>query len=184
MDARKPRLAIDMDEVIADANAYHASWLAETYGYDWSPAEIAATSLKALSTDEHNRSWEEILHLGDVFGSFGVMPGSQDALADLADRFEVFITTAAMEFPASCGPKFSWLQKHFPFISPMNIVFCGDKSIIAADLLVDDNLRHFARFKGQGVLFSAPHNLAADWSFRVSDWADAKKRLIEWANQR
>ena len=184
MTLGKPRLAIDMDEVIADANARHAQWLIAEHGYEWSAAEIAGASLKTLASDEHNLGWEQKLEAGDVFGTFEVMPGSKRALATLSEHFDIFITTAAMDHPASCGPKFAWMQEHFPQISPMNIVFCGDKSIVAADLLVDDNVRHFTRFKGQGVLFSAPHNLEVDWSFRVAGWDDATERLIGWAQSR
>ena len=35
-----------------------------------------------------------------------------------------------------------WLRRHFPFIAPSNIVFCGDKSIVDADYLIDDRPRH------------------------------------------
>jgi 5'(3')-deoxyribonucleotidase len=172
-----------MDEVIADAHGMHATWLTDTYGYDWSLTDLRGTSLRSLASAEHNDAWEEKLQQGDVFEAFDLMPGSRAALAALMERFDVFITTAAMEVPASCSAKFAWLRQHFPFISPMNIVFCGDKSIIAADLLVDDNVRHFARFKGQGVLFSAPHNLAVDWPMRVSDWEDAVAVLTAWADR-
>lgn len=169
-----------MDEVIADANAHHAAWYAETYGYRWSAEEVKFNSLRALVTPEHNEAMEAMLHRGDVFGIYDVMPGSQAALSSLMERFDIFITTAAMEYPASCAPKFAWLQDHFPFIPALNIVFCGDKSILAADILIDDNERHFARFQGQGVLFSAPHNLKVDYPRRVANWQEAVTLLNSW----
>ena len=63
-----------------------------------------------------------------------------------------------MDVPCSFDAKFRWLQRHFPFIPPSHIVFCGDKSIVDADYLIDDRSRHFTRFKGEPLLFSAPHN--------------------------
>ncbi|CAN7575757.1 hypothetical protein LJR255_004134 [Pararhizobium sp. LjRoot255] len=173
MKNHKPRLAVDMDEVIADANAHHAAWYVETYGYRWSADDIASNSLRKLVAPEHDQAMEELLHQGGVFGVYDVMPGSQAALSKLMEKFDVFITTAAMEYPASCAPKFAWLQKHFPFIPALNIVFCGDKSILAADFLIDDNVRHFARFQGKGILFSAPHNLTVDYPHRVANWEEA-----------
>lgn len=62
----------------------------------------------------------------------------------------------------------------------LNIVFCGDKSIVAADLLLDDTERHFERFQGQGVLFSAPHNQSSSWPVKVKDWGDAVAYLEAW----
>ena len=86
------------------------------------------------------------------------MPGAQDVVRELAQHHEVFIATAAMDVPIP-STKFQWLAQHFPFIPPSHVVFCGDKSVIDADDLIDDSARHFARFRGRGVLFSAPHNV-------------------------
>jgi 5'(3')-deoxyribonucleotidase len=76
--------------------------------------------------------------------------------------------------PTSFAAKYQWLQRHFPFISPANIVFCGDKGIVDADYLIDDRARHFERFKGTPLLFSAPHNAAERRYPRVSSWAEVR----------
>ncbi|XWO60138.1 hypothetical protein JQR88_24540 (plasmid) [Pseudomonas luteola] len=162
-----------MDEVIADAHTAQVIWYEQQYGYKWSEPDVEGVLLQQLVSTEHALEMENLLHQGKFFASFSVMPGSQAALKKLVEHFEVFITTAAMEYPASCAFKYAWLSEHFPFISPLNIVFCGDKSILAADFLIDDNVRHFARFKGQGVLFSAAHNRLVDWPVRVDGWEQA-----------
>jgi 5'-nucleotidase len=91
-------------------------------------------------------------------------------LQGLSARFEVFIATQAMSVPNSLGPKYRWLQRHFSFIPPTHYVFCGDKSILRADYLIDDLPRNLERFQGQGILFTAPHNLTATGFVRVNDW--------------
>jgi 5'(3')-deoxyribonucleotidase len=53
-------------------------------------------------------------------------------------------------------------------------VFCGDKSVIDADYLIDDRARHFAHFKGRALLFSAPHNAGETRYQRVSSWKDVR----------
>jgi 5'(3')-deoxyribonucleotidase len=98
------------------------------------------------------------------------MPGAQQVLEDLSARFEIFIATQAMSVPNSLGPKYRWLQRHFPFIPPRHYVFCGDKSILRADYLIDDQPRNLNLFEGQGLLFTAPHNLTATGFIRVNDW--------------
>jgi hypothetical protein len=55
------------------------------------------------------------------------------------------------------------------------IVFCGDKGIIDADYLIDDRARHFERFKGHPLLFSAPHNAAESRYPRVDSWKDVRE---------
>lgn len=106
------------------------------------------------------------------------MPGSQQVLQELAERYEVFVGTAAMEYPASFTPKFCWLAEHFPFIKPSHIVFCGDKSILSSDFLIDDNARHFSHFCGQGVLFTAPHNANVSGYPRVDNWEDVRQMFL------
>jgi 5'(3')-deoxyribonucleotidase len=58
------------------------------------------------------------------------------------------------------------------FIPDKNIVFCGDKSIIRADFMIDDSVPNLKAFTGQGIVFTAPHNaLDADFP-RVNRWLD------------
>jgi 5'(3')-deoxyribonucleotidase len=75
-----------------------------------------------------------------------------------------------MAVPNSLGSKYRWLQRHFPFIPPTRYVFCGDKSILLADYLIDDLPKNLLRFDGYGLLYSAPHNLAATGFVRVDNW--------------
>ena len=101
-----------------------------------------------------------------------VIPDAQPVLEKLSSRFEIFIATQAMAVPNSLGPKYRWLQRHFSFIPPTHYVFCGNKSILRADYLIDDQPRNLARFEGQGLLYTAPHNLAATGFVRVNNWRE------------
>ena len=59
----------------------------------------------------------------------------------------------------------------------MNFVFCGDKSIINADYLIDDHVRYIKRFLGQGILFTSPNNINETGYFRVNNWHEVKNFL-------
>jgi 5'(3')-deoxyribonucleotidase len=100
------------------------------------------------------------------------MPDAQPVLEDLAGRFEIFIATQAMVVPNSLGPKYRWLQRHFSFIPPTHYVFCGNKSILRADYLIDDQPRNLQQFEGTGLLFTAPHNLHIAGFERVNNWRE------------
>jgi 5'-nucleotidase len=88
------------------------------------------------------------------------------------------VTTAAMESPTSFAAKYKWIKEHFPFFPDSHIAFCGDKSTIAADFLIDDNTHDFARFSEQGLLFSASHNLFETRSRRLDSWQDIGSRFL------
>ncbi len=63
-----------------------------------------------------------------------------------------------MEVPASFTGKYEWLKEHFDFLSEDNFVFCGNKSIIKADYLIDDSVIQLNRFSGKGILFHSYRN--------------------------
>src|ERR1700730_13701897 len=115
------------------------------------------------------------LQQDDFFDDLAVMPDSQRVLERLSRRFEIFVATAAMEFPKSFGPKYRWLQRHFPFLSPSHYVFCGDKSILHADYLIDDMPRHFDRFQGTGILFTAAHNAQLPAPLGGNTWMEMEE---------
>jgi 5'(3')-deoxyribonucleotidase len=116
------------------------------------------------------------------FDCLEVIADAQQVIRELADKHEVFIVSAAMEIPESFATKYRWLRRNFPFISPRNIVFCGDKRIVNADYLIDDEARHVSSFRGNGILFSAPHNLRETAYERVANWQDIRRKLLEPPN--
>ena len=97
---------------------------------------------------------------------------SQEVIKELSAHYEIYIVTAAMEFPASLAPKYQWLKKHFSFLNEKNFVFCGDKSIIHADYLIDDTPSNLEAFQGKGMLFTAPHNTNATGYTRLNNWKE------------
>jgi 5'(3')-deoxyribonucleotidase len=172
------RVAIDMDDVLADTLAEHIARYNRDHDEAVTKADLAGKWLwEIVSADRHERL-EGYLRSEDFFEDLAVMPESQRVVKELTKRYEVFIATAAMEFPNSFGPKFRWLRRHFPFLPPTHFVFCGDKSILRADYLVDDQPLHFRRFTGEGILFSAPHNLHVKGYRRVDSWPQVEKLLL------
>lgn len=169
------RIAIDMDDVIADfLTKYLDSYNADFQG-SFTKEHLAGQHLSALVAQEHIPRLDEYVHNPEFFADLAVMPHSQEVIRELMERYEVFITTAAMDVPASFNAKYKWLGRHFPFIPTSHIVFCGDKSILNADYLIDDNIRHFQRFRGEGILFTAPHNVHVNGYRRVNDWLEVRE---------
>ena len=167
-----------MDEVITDAIAKFADWYKRDHGIEFTKEQLSNTRFEDLLAEDHRHKVKEYTHHEDFFKDLEIIPGSQEVVKELHKKYEIFITTAAMEFPYSFTHKLNWLNNHFPYISWTNIVFCGDKSIINADYLIDDNVKHFKRFIGQGVLFTASHNKNVEWGVRVNNWEDVAKMFL------
>jgi 5'(3')-deoxyribonucleotidase len=170
---RRPRIAIDMDEVMADALTEHLRRYNAAYAMRITPADLQGRHLEERVPPGHRDALDAMLD-ASFFEDLAVLPDCQAVVRELTDRYDVFIVSAAMDVPCSFDAKYRWLRRHFPFIPPSQIVFCGDKSIVEAHYLIDDRARHFAHFKGQPVLFSAPHNMAETRYPRVASWKEVR----------
>ncbi|MRH43872.1 5'-3'-deoxyribonucleotidase [Aquibacillus halophilus] len=167
------RIAIDMDEVIADLFTSQLTMFNNDYKENISPEDIMGKKLRHHRPDL-TEELSNYLKQPTFFRDLEVIEDSQEVIKELSKHYEIFITTAAMEYPTSFTEKYEWLKKHFPFLNDMNFVFCGDKSIIHADYLIDDNVRHFKGFSGQGVLYTANHNINEIGYDRVNNWQEVK----------
>jgi 5'-nucleotidase len=164
------RICVDMDEVMADTLAEHLRRYNQTFEEEITAHDLAGKGLWEITPQERQVQLRAFLDAEDFFEDLAIMPDAQQVLKDLSARFEIFIATQAMSVPNSLGPKYRWLQRHFSFIPPTHYVFCGDKSILRADYLIDDMPRNLLRFEGQGILYTAPHNQAAIGFVRVENW--------------
>lgn len=94
----------------------------------------------------------ELIRDPRFFRDLNPLKNSQDVIKELNKHFEVYITTAAMEFPTSFTAKYEWLAEHFDFLNE--------------------------HFKGQGILFTAPHNVNEDGYVRVNNWLEARDYFL------
>jgi 5'(3')-deoxyribonucleotidase len=161
-----------MDEVMADTLAEYLHRYNQAFDEDVTPEDLAGKGIWELAPPDRQQQLRDFLDAEDFFENLAVMPGSQDVLRQLSSRFEIFIATQAMAIPNSLGPKYRWLQRHFSFIPFAHYVFCGDKSILRADYLIDDLPKNLLRFQGQGLLYTAPHNITATDFLRVDNWEE------------
>ena len=164
------RICVDMDEVMADTLSEHLRRYNQTFDEEVTPNDLAGKGLWEITPLDRRQQLRDFLDAEDFFEDLALMPDAQPVLKDLSSRFEIFIATQDMAVPNSLGPKYRWLQRHFPFIPPANYVFCGDKRILRADFLIDDLPKNLLRFEGQGLLYTAPHNLTATGFVRVDNW--------------
>ncbi len=173
------RIAIDMDEVVADTMARYLELYNADFGLNFTREHFHGQDVFDVIDATHIPKARAYFQQASFFAEIPVMPGSQDAVRALGERYEIFITTAAMDVPCSFTAKYEWLQRHFPFVPTRHIVFCGDKSIIAADFLIDDDPRHFRKFHGEGILYTAPHNIRETKFRRVDNWDDVRAMFLD-----
>jgi len=176
--SRRPRIALDMDGVMADTLKKYLQAYNQAFGEHLTLADIEGHELEDAVPPARAAAARALLLAPGFFRDVEVMPGCQEVVRELSQRYEVFVASAAMDVPTSFDDKFAWLREHFPFIPPSHIVFCGDKSVLDVDYLIDDAPRHFPSFRGTPVLFSAPLNAGETRYLRVSGWGDVRRLLL------
>lgn len=172
----KPSIAVDMDKVLADVYTQFISMHRDETS-EMLPVEnlIGKTEAEAFP--------HILKHVNSpgFFSKVPVITGCQKVMEKLNETYELFIVSAAMEFPNSLKEKYNWLAEHFPFIHWKQIVLCGSKSLICTDIMIDDHFKNLNVFKGQRtILFTQPHNAVADPGrhHRVETWEEVEQLLL------
>lgn len=169
-------IAIDMDNVIADVESHYIDWYERDYGVRLQKEDL--TGKPELEAFPDREAVRKFLYTPGFFRTVPVIEGAREALRRLKENFDLYIVSAAMEFPQSLEEKYFWLQEHFPFISWKKIIFCGQKHIIDTDFMIDDHIKNLDFCKGKGILYSACHNAEVQHPLRVNNWAEATSYFI------
>lgn len=167
------RIAIDMDEVITHFSASCLELFNKEFNENYTTEDLQGKLLVELDA-RFAEKVDQYLAKDSFFLDLQVIKDSQEVIQKLSVHYEIYIVTAAMEFPASLAPKYQWLKQHFSFLNDKNFVFCGDKSIIHADYLIDDTPSNVDAFTGQGILFTAPHNRDITGYTRLNNWQEVE----------
>jgi 5'(3')-deoxyribonucleotidase len=173
------RIAIDMDDVLAKTTHVIIDRINEIVQGEFTYEELM-TSTSEYKQEFYNHYLTHNSFLWEP-GFFENIPVNEDAIEvvkKLQEQYEIFIVSAATEFPNSLKEKLTWMEKHFPFITWKHIVFCGHKYMIQADYLIDDHEKNLHTFTGTPLLYSAPHNLHITDFKRVNNWKEIEKLLL------
>ena len=170
------RIAVDMDGVLSDTVEQFISWEEKETGIRKTIEDV--TGIPEAKAFPNSKKY---LHTANFFRSALVIKDSQEILYRLNEKYDVYIVSSATEFPISLTEKQSWLNEYFPFITWQQMVFCGSKEIVRADIMIDDHFKNLDFFAGHtSLLFTQPHNANADNGRhkRVNNWQEIAEMLL------
>lgn len=170
MNEIKKTIGIDMDGVLADIEEQFMDWYEKEYGVRVPRSERLGV-LEPEGFPEKG-AIRRYVNTPGFFRTIPLMEGAVEAVKKLMEDYEVYIVSAAMEFPQCLSEKHEWLAEHFPFISWRNIIFCGDKSVVVTDYLIDDHCKNLDFCKGKAIMFDASHNVNQHHHVRVKSWTE------------
>jgi 5'(3')-deoxyribonucleotidase len=170
------RILVDMDGVLADVYNRFLKIHEEETGQLLTLDEIVG-----LKEGEAFPGLHKWVTTPGFFRTIPVMPDSQRIMKLLNEKYEVIVVSMATEFPESLTDKQLWLHDNFPFISWRQSVFCGNKSLIKADIMIDDHFKNLDNFDGETIMFIQPHNMnSTNHNHKtVSSWKEIEHLLLQ-----
>ncbi|MGS0525055.1 5' nucleotidase, NT5C type [Zobellia nedashkovskayae] len=169
---------VDMDEVIADTYGAHI----EIYNKEFKenlPLDIFhGSEVWHKVPEDRQQSVRDHARTRGFFRNLKLLPNAQEVLQKLHEKHDVFIASAAMQFPNSLEEKSEWLDEHLPFIPWQNRILCGNKHILRGDVLIDDRSYNLKTFEGRPLLFTSPHNVNTSGFERVNNWLEIAEKLL------
>jgi 5'(3')-deoxyribonucleotidase len=172
------RIAIDMDEVIADFVSKHLALYDAEFGESLTADDLRGRKLRELVVEERRPRLETYLTADDFFGDLGVVEGSQRVISDLTERYEVFVTTAAMDLP-------DLLRRQVPVAEGALPVRAGEQhSLLRRQGHHRGRLPHGRQRPPLRALprrrhpLHRPHNVEENRYRRVNDWQDVREKFL------
>ena len=169
---------VDMDEVLADTFGAHIDLYNQEFNEHLTLAQIKQGEVWQNVPKAHLQNVKDHVWRDGFFRDLPVIKDSQDVMSALCDKHEVYIATAATQFPNSLREKSDWLDEHFPFIGWEYRILCGHKFILKGDVLIDDRSYNLKNFDGRGLLFESPHNALDTGYERVANWQEVAQKLL------
>jgi len=169
-----------MDDVMADATGQIINFYERDYGVRLTREHLRNLHLREEALAAHREKIRKYPFEKGFFRTLLPLENSQQVLEQLNTKYEVYIVSAAVEFPLSLHEKLEWLNEYFSFLSWKQIVFCGSKAIVHGHIMIDDLARNLDVFEGEKILFTAPHNHHVNHANykRVESWQEISEYLL------
>lgn len=173
----KPILAVDMDEVLADSITLIVEQYNKAYSANLSKQDLFGKTIYDCLSSSHISFIKEQQNRVGFYQEVAVIEGAQEGIAILSEKYDIYVVSAALEFPLSLASRCAFIAKNFPELTWKKLIFCANKPIIKADILLDDMTENLVGFGSNGFLFTAYHNATLKYPNRLNSWEEVVEKL-------
>jgi 5'-nucleotidase len=165
-------VAVDVDGVIADLQSELLLRYNEDYNDSLKLEDITAWDFVNFVKPECGANVYRYFDAPDLYDYVSPLEGAVRGVTLLQMNHRVVFVTTATD--GSAGAKKRWLKDFDLLTDDKNYVECQDKSLILADVLIDDGVHNLRGFKGDRIIYNQPWNAgeSVQNSFRAHGWID------------
>ena len=177
------KIIVDLDDVLALDGYLNMmnSFVNGNYRYE----DAKGYYVEELLDEPTLQAYREFFKNNNVYDYATVASNSKEVLMNLMLEYDIYICSSYFSdidniiMPELIPKKCEFLKKNYPYIPPKNFIFTNDKSMIEADIKIDDVVHNLDNGKIK-LLYDAYHNrnISKDDITRVYDWKDIEQRLI------
>lgn len=173
-------VCIDIDNVLSDFIEKAIDFYRNITGEIISMEDITEYNLYECLPKETADKFMEIFSNEDFNNAYRPIEGSQSGLSYLCDKYNVYLVTASSEkvFEWKC----SFISRYYPFFNTKRIIRVVNKSMLRAEVLVDDDIQQLITSSCERVCLSYPWNVdnnkdIAYGIYRCPDWSQITKAV-------
>ena len=187
----KKKLLLDVDDVICVPDYLYLTnkYLNTNYTFD----NINTYYMEDLIDDQELKDGLNKLFLtSNMYEHATLKENALEIIKELSLIYDIYICSAAVprNFKELAGNgfknKYDYLIKTLPFLDPRKFIFTNEKSMIKADIQIDDKITNLQGDALLKLLFTSYHNknisqdeLDKDNIIRVDNWEEIGKVLIK-----
>lgn len=171
----KLKILIDMDETLNQMLPSFKRKAVRLGFMENADVEISTWGLENYMSDDPFYDPEEMVN--EIFCSKGfwynlpIQLHARETMEKYQDKIDFYIATIPWwNSPTCLEEKKDWVRIHLPNFPIDHLIFCRDKSLLAADVMVDDSPRNLREFKATTVAMDYAYNRDIDTLYRVKDW--------------
>lgn len=178
------KLIVDLDDVLALDGYLNMmnSFCNSNYKYE----DAISYYVEELLDETTLKAYREFFKNNNVYDYATVAPNSKEVLMKLMLEYEIYVCSSYYSdidhiiMPELIPKKCEFLKKNYPFLTSKNFIFTNDKTMIEADVKIDDVIHNLDNGDIK-LLYTAYHNSKEDLDndiYRVDNWQDIENKLL------
>jgi len=117
----------------------------------------------------------------EYWASIPPYPNAIKVLEEINKKHQIFLASDALTVnnEACMIGKKRWLKRYTPFLNYSQLIYINNKSLLKADMIIEDVVHQVEKFEGIIILFDFCYNRDFKPTFRVHNWTEVENIFNE-----